>query len=166
MTSHASAIGRKIDAANAWASIASRPPNKRPSALTPGRGTCLNACLCWCYALPPRRHRDRAHVLGHLVALLHSRPRSDGLVPALDVGILLHVDGLPLEARDPRPDRDVGNRVIVGDEFAAFEARVEHLIEPVSFLEIAFLGVGRLALVVFHEVMHLAEHRTGAAHLP
>src|SRR6185312_2506389 len=70
-------------------------------------------------AVPPAsgRHRDRAHVLRHLVAALHRGTRGDGLVPALHVRILLEVDGLPLEARDPRPDGNVGDRIIVGDEF-------------------------------------------------
>src|ERR1043166_3961718 len=43
---------------------------------------------------------------------------------------------------------------------------VERAVEPVRFFQIALLGVRRLALVVFHEVMDLAEHRPRAAHLP
>src|SRR4051794_34512716 len=67
---------------------------------------------------PTSWHRDRAHVLRHSIALLHRRPVGDGHIPAFHVGVLVHVDGLPLEARDPRPDRDVGDRIGVGDELA------------------------------------------------
>ena len=76
------------------------------------------------------------------------------------------IDRLPVESRHPRPDGDVGDRIPVGDVFVLGEPAVEHAVEPVRFLEIALFRVRRLALVVFHEVMHLAEHRAGAAHLP
>src|SRR4051794_13382296 len=46
------------------------------------------------------------------------------------------------------------------------EPAVEHAIEPVRLLQVALFRVGSLALVVFHEVMDLAEHRPRAAHLP
>jgi hypothetical protein len=46
------------------------------------------------------------------------------------------------------------------------ELLVEHAVEPLRLLEVALLGVGRLALVVLHEVVHLPEHRADAAHLP
>jgi len=36
----------------------------------------------------------------------------------------------------------------------------------VPFLQVTLFRVGRLALVVFHEVVNLAEHRAGSAHLP
>jgi len=32
---------------------------------------------------------------------------------------VVQVDGLPFEARDPRPDRDVGDGIVAGDEVAA-----------------------------------------------
>src|ERR1043165_9527904 len=59
------------------------------------------------------RLRDLADVLGNLVAFLHGRPRGDREIPALHVRILVHVYRLPLETRNPRPDRDVGDRVVV-----------------------------------------------------
>src|SRR5205085_4380004 len=68
-----------------------------------------------------RRQRNLAHVLRYLVTLLHRGPASDREVPALHVRIPVHVDRLPLEARDPGPDRDVGDGVGVGDELAVGE---------------------------------------------
>ncbi len=125
------------------------------------RGAVWLICSC-----PISGNRNFTHVLRHLVAALHRRPLGDGRVPALDVGILVHVDRLPLVARDPRPDRDVGDRVVTGDEFAAVEPAVEHAVQAMRLLEVTLLGVRRLALVVFHEVMDLSQHRAGAAHLP
>ena len=87
-------------------------------------------------------------------------------VPALDVRIAVEIDGLPFVARHPRPDRDVGDRIGVGDQFVVGKPPVEHAIEPVRLLQIAFLRIRRLARIVFGEVMHLAEHRPRAAHLP
>ena len=46
------------------------------------------------------------------------------------------------------------------------EPPVEHAVEPVRLFQIALLGVRRLARIVFGEVVDLAEHRAGAAHLP
>src|SRR5262245_20920201 len=63
-------------------------------------------------------HRHRTHVLRHLVTLLNCRTHRDGFVPAFHVWILLHVNGLPFEARDPRPDRNVGNGILIDDELA------------------------------------------------
>src|ERR1700680_4703460 len=80
--------------------------------------------------LPFRRaasgYRNLAHVLRHLVALLNRRALGDGGVPAFHVRILVEIDGLPFVARDPRPDRDIGNRITVGDELVAGEPAVEH----------------------------------------
>src|SRR4026208_2501210 len=96
-----------------------------------------------------RRHRHRPHIFRDPVALLHSRASRDGLIPALDVGVLLHVDGLPFEARDPGPDSDVGDRILIGNELAAFKPRIEHLVETLTFLQVALLGVGALPLLYF-----------------
>src|ERR1051325_7588220 len=57
------------------------------------------------------RLRNLADVLGNLVALFPRGPCRDREIPALHVRILVHVDRLPLETRNPRPDRDVGDRV-------------------------------------------------------
>ena len=66
-----------------------------------------------------------------MVALLHGRAVGDRDVPALDVGILVEVDGLPLVARDPRPGRDVGDRVVARHVLVVLELLVEHAIEAV-----------------------------------
>ena len=59
-----------------------------------------------------------------------------------------------------------GDGIIVGQEFAVGETAVEDAVETVRFLEIAFLGIGRLALIEADEVVDLAEEGTDAAHLP
>jgi hypothetical protein len=69
-------------------------------------------------------------------------------------------------ARDPWPNGDVGDGVVVGDEFVLGEPAVEHAVEPMRLLEIAPFRVGCLTLIVFHKVMDLAEHRAGSTHLP
>src|SRR4051794_32111267 len=124
------------------------------------------AARCIACGTRPSRHRDVGHLFRHVVTLLDGRPLGDGQVPPLHVGVLVEVDRLPLEAGYPRPYRNVGDGIIVGDEFAVGEAPVEHAVEPVRLLEVALLRIGRLALVVFHEVVDLAEHRARAAHLP
>src|SRR6516225_3065603 len=91
------------------------------------------------------RNWNLADVLRHFVALLNRRPLGNGRVPPPHVGIFLEIDGLPLVARDPRPDGDIGDGVGVGDEFALREAAVEHTIEPACFLEETLFGIGRLA---------------------
>src|SRR5262245_48044817 len=92
------------------------------------------------------RHRNFADVLRHLVAPLRRRALGDRHVPALHVGILVHVDRLPFESRDPRPDRDVGDRIGVGHELSVGQPAVEHAIEPMRLLEVALLSVRRFSL--------------------
>src|SRR5579884_921471 len=104
-------------------------------------------------------HRHGTHVLRHPVTFLHRRTRGNGFVPAFHVWILLQINGLPFEPRDPRPDGNVGDGIIVGDKLTAAEPRVEHLVEPMRFLKKAFLGVRGFAFVVFDEVVHLTEER-------
>src|SRR5215813_11265201 len=65
-----------------------------------------------------RWYRDLADILRHFVALLHRRPLGNGRVPPLDVGILAQVDRLPFIARHPRPNGDIGDGIVVGDELA------------------------------------------------
>src|SRR5579871_1538491 len=67
------------------------------------------------------RHRDRPHILRHLVALLHRRTLGDGAIPAFDVGIFVQIHRLPFEARDPGPDRDIGDGIVVGNVFVGRE---------------------------------------------
>src|SRR5439155_10794682 len=113
-----------------------------------------------------RRDRNVADVLWHFIALLHRRSVGNRRVPPLDVGVLVEIDGLPFVARYPRPDSNIGNGVTIGDELAVREPAVEYAVEPVRLLEKTFLRIGRLALVVLHEMVDLAEHGPGPAHLP
>src|SRR5580658_5384393 len=71
-----------------------------------------------------RRDRNLADVLRHLVALLRRRTLGDGRVPALDVGILAEIDGLPLVARHPRPNGDIRDRIVVRHVFMIGEPPV------------------------------------------
>src|SRR5580700_9835448 len=108
------------------------------------------------------RHRNFANVLRHLIAPLHGGAPGDNRVPALHVRISVEIDSLPFVARDPWPDGDVGDGVVIGDEFVLGETAVEHAVEPMRLLEIPLFRVGRLTLVVFYKVMDLAEHRAGS----
>src|SRR6516165_104438 len=112
------------------------------------------------------RNWNASDILRHLVALLHGRPLRNCYIPALDRGVFVEVDRLPFEARDPWPDCDVGDGIVAGYKLAVCEPPVEHAIQAMRLLEIALLGVGRLALVVFHEMVDLPEHRSRPAHLP
>src|SRR3954469_25419294 len=105
------------------------------------------------------RHRYVSHILRHLVAPLHGRTVGNRHVPALDLGVFFEIDGLPFVTRDPGPDGDVGNRIVAGDELAALQSAVEHAVEAMRLLEEALFRLRRLALVVFHEMVDLAEHR-------
>src|SRR5262249_717889 len=98
------------------------------------------------------RYWNLADALRPFAAPLTRRPLGNGRVPPPHVGILLEIDGLPFVARDPRPDGDIGDGIVVGDEFALRQAAVEHTVQPPCFLEETFFSVGRLALVVFHEM--------------
>src|SRR5437879_3918834 len=93
---------------------------------------------------PWSRYRDFSDILRHLVALLYRRPLGDCHIPALHIGIVVEVDGLPFVARDPGPYGDVGNRIIIGDEFAPVEPAIKNTVEAMRLLEVALLGVGRL----------------------
>src|SRR6266852_8665249 len=97
--------------------------------------------------LLPSRHWYFLHLLGHVIALSHGRAIGDRYVPAFDVGELVEIDGLPFEARNPRPDRNVGHRIVVGNEFMVGKPTIEDAIEAHGFFEIARLGIGRLTLV-------------------
>src|SRR5436309_12841570 len=101
-----------------------------------------------------------------MIATLDRRPSRDRDIPAFHVRILIEIDGLPLVARDPRPDRDVGNRIFVRYELAVGEPTVQHAVEAVRLLEVTLLGIRRLSLVVSDEMMNLAEHGPNPTHLP
>jgi hypothetical protein len=55
----------------------------------------------------------------------------------LHVRIGVQIHSLPFVARDPRPDGDVGDGVVVSDEFVLGEPAVEHAVEPMRLLEVA-----------------------------
>ena len=73
------------------------------------------------------RHRDVGGEFRHMVALLHGGPAGDLHVPALHIGKVVEVDLLPFEAAGPRPDRHIGDRIIVGDERAGSEPALSML---------------------------------------
>src|SRR5580704_4038513 len=85
------------------------------------------------------RHRNFANILRHLIAPLHGGAPGDNRVPALHVRIGIEIDSLPFVARDPWPDGDVGDGVVIGDEFVLGEPAVEHAVEPMRLFEVAVL---------------------------
>src|SRR5512139_285323 len=108
--------------------------------------------------LVQKRHR---HALGHGGAGI------DDVIPALDVGEVGEVDGVPLMARRPWEDRHVGNAVVrARGEGVARELLVEHAVEPLGLVDVTLDAVLDLARRRAQEVMGLAEHRADAAHLP
>src|SRR3954462_4717801 len=111
-------------------------------------------------------HGNVTSRLGNVVTPLNGRTPGDRLVPALHIRVLFEIDCLPFEARDPGPDRDVGDRVVVRHEFALGQAAVEDAVETMRLLGEALFGIGRLTLVEAQEVMSLPQHRADAAHLP
>src|SRR5919198_227747 len=116
--------------------------------------------------VPRSRHRDLGLLDRYVVALLHGRTRGDRPVPTEHVGVVLEVDGLPLESRHPRPNSDVRDRIWAGDILHLCEPSMEHAVKASRLAEVAFLRVRRLAPVIANEVVHLAEHWPDAAHLP
>jgi hypothetical protein len=93
------------------------------------------------------RHRNFTDVPRHLIAPLHGGAPGDNRVPTLHVRIGVEIDSLPFVARDPWPDGDVGNGVVIGYKFVLGEPAVEHAVEPMRLFEIALFGVGRLPLL-------------------
>src|SRR3954467_7879138 len=74
------------------------------------------------------RHGNVSGLLRYVVAPLNGRTLCNRLVPALRVRVLLKIDSLPLEARDPGPDRDVGNGVSVCHERVLGQTAVQDAI--------------------------------------
>ena len=112
------------------------------------------------------RHRDAWLLDRHMIALLHGWARRYRLIPPQHVGIGGKIDGLPFEARDPRPGSHIRYRIVAGQVGRLGQPPVQHTVQPLALLEIALLRVRGLALVVFHEMVHLAQHRADPAHLP
>ena len=101
-----------------------------------------------------------------LDAALHRRPRRDLVEPAHEVRILGALDALALGEAGPRPDRDVGDAVVVAREIGVlFEAAVDHAVEAVGLVAIAVAGVLDVLWRILQEMVRLAEHRADAAHL-
>src|SRR5215472_5026324 len=121
--------------ASSLCSLAPLAGKGRAGGVRSNETTGLSDGLCCHLTRSSRRYWNLADVLGHFVALLNRRPFGNARVPPRHVGILLEIDGLPLVARDPRPDGNIGDGIIVGDEFAPCEPAVEHAIEPPRFLE-------------------------------
>src|SRR5262245_20884376 len=140
----------------------SSPKGVSTGAITPENLflSAMSLSLGWCD--PPcfessGRHRDAGLLHRHMIALLHGRARCYRLIPAQHVGIGGKINGLPLEAGDPGPGRHVGYRIVASQVGRLGQPPVQNTVQALAFLQVALLGVGRLALVVLHEMMHLAE---------
>src|SRR5262249_56942470 len=119
-----------------WAGLAPLGGKGQARRMRRHDATRASDCLCCHLTRSSSRYRNLADVLRHFVALLNRRPLGNARVPPRHVGILLEIYGLPFVARDPWPDGDIGDGIIVGDEFASREPAVEHAIEPPRLLEI------------------------------
>src|SRR6266481_4990951 len=80
---------------------------------------------------------ERGDLERHLDAALARRARRHRVHPASQVVETGDVDARPLVRPHPRPVRDVGDRVVVGEPFALREAPVEHLEKPPALVLIA-----------------------------
>src|SRR5580700_7083302 len=105
---------------------------------------------------------------GHLEAAFGAGPGHHGFVPALYVRVVGEVDLVPLVPPGPTEDREIGDRhLTAGGELRLTQAFVEDAVEPVRFLRVAFEAVAPVLLLFdLQEMVHLARHRTKAAHLP
>ena len=102
----------------------------------------------------------------HGDAALHRRPRSHGVVPALDVRVVGQVDVAELGVADPGEGDDVGHAVFVAGEPGGLgQALIEHAVQPRHFVGVAVDGVGDFLDRIVGEVVVLTEHRADAAHL-
>src|SRR6476661_1226675 len=80
--------------------------------------------------------------------------------------IIIKGDGLPFEPGNPRPNGDVGDRIVARRIFGLAEPPIEHTPEPPCFLGVALLGISALSRIEFHEMVNLTEEGTWATHLP
>src|SRR3954454_24293634 len=111
-------------------------------------------------------HGNVAGLLRHVVALPDGWTLGHRFVPALHVRVLIEIDALPCEARDPGPDRDIGDRVVVRHERALGQAAVQDAVQTARLLGEAVLGIRGRALVEVEEMVRLPQHRANPAHLP
>jgi hypothetical protein len=79
---------------------------------------------------------------------------------------VLELLALAFVRHDPGIDRDVGDRIVPGDEGAIGQAPVQHAIEPVHLVTVAVHRILQLFHRVIVEVIVLAGHRPEVAHLP
>src|ERR1700694_4210202 len=78
---------------------------------------------------------------GFLVSAHGGRTVVDGLEPALQVREILELLSLRLVRHDPRVGRDIGDRVLTGDERALGQTLVQHPVQAVRLLDVALAGV-------------------------
>src|SRR5262245_26798067 len=79
------------------------------------------------------------------------------VVPALDIGTVFQFDLVARVAPGPAENGEVGDRQGAGDELAAREALVQHIVEPARLLHVAVQAVGAVLLVLQRdEMVHLA----------
>src|SRR5690606_20759380 len=104
-------------------------------------------------------------ILGHGDAFARGRPRVDRLQPPLEVRQPVDRYTRPLIRADPRPMRDIGDRVVAREVLVVLEPLVEHLEETAHLALITFDRVRDLLGRVAVEHVGLAHHRPDAAHL-
>src|ERR1700694_3904984 len=85
---------------------------------------------------------DRRVDRGRLFVGAHGgRTVVDGLEPALQVREILELLSLRLVWHDPRVGRDIGDRVLAGEERAVGETLVQYPVQAVRLLDVALDGV-------------------------
>src|SRR5258708_29349117 len=105
--------------------------------------------------LAHRRADLRVDLLGPGIGAHRCRPRLDRLEPALQMRKILQPLALPLVGDGPGIGRDVGDRILAGDEFMVGKALVQDAVESVGLLDVAIDRVGDLLGRVAAEMMVL-----------
>src|SRR5262249_38288561 len=100
-------------------------------------------------------------------AALHAGTGHHGLVPPLDVAKIRQVDLVTLMPPSPAENREIGYRNAAPGELDFPEPLVEYAVETPRLFRVALKPVTPILLVGdLQEMVHLAGHRTKAAHLP
>src|SRR5215831_8145119 len=115
----------------------------------------------------PKPSRVSASAQSNLETAPHAWAGHQLLVPALDVREIAEIDLVALVPPRPAEDRKIRDRNASAGKFDFAKPPVEHAVESSRFLRVALQAIAPVLLVGdLQEMMHLAGHRTKAAHLP
>lgn len=100
---------------------------------------------------------------GHMATFLNTFPRSQALLPRLQIGELIDVHARPAGGRNPPPVRDIGNGDVVANQVARLgsgEMLVQHTIQATGLIDVSVHAVLDALGSVAREMVCLALHGT------